>query len=428
MIKRIFLAAALAFSTAAIAAPDDGRFTIAVIPDTQNYLDYTHQKEEGFPFDARQMFHEQMEYIAANVESDGGEIAFVTGLGDVWQHQTLTIDPDHYMRGFRIAPNSVFGKIFAPTQKVLDVEMPAARKGYELLMGKVPFSAVPGNHDYDAMWTDSKFPSAEKIDPKDLTTIGVLHPGGLSNFRAVFGEHTPFFRGKDWYVAANDGGADSGQVFESNGYRFLHIGLQFDPPDTSLEWAARVIEQHKGLPTIISTHDYLDTKGERAPNTIIDGHKVDPQDNSPQMVWDKLISRHDQIFMVLSGHHHGQSRRNDLNVFGHEVHQILADYQDRGQTAIDAGVKAERPVGIGDGWMRLMEFDFTGKVPVVKVRTYSTHYRKQSTEVRQYAKWYRDHEDPGMSDRDFAKEDDFTLTLTDFVKRFGPAKQVAAAP
>jgi hypothetical protein len=422
MINRIVFAAALLLSSAAHAATGDGKFTIAAIPDTQNYMDYTHQKEENFPFDAREMFFEQMEYIAANTESQGGEIAFVTGLGDVWQHQTMTIDPDHYMRGFRVDENSVFSKIFKPSPKVWDVEMPAARKGYELLMGKVPFSAVPGNHDYDAMWTDSKFPSAAKIDPKDMSTIGVLHPGGLSNFRAVFGEHTPFFKDKDWYVAANDGGADSAQVFEAEGYRFLHIGLQFDPPNTSLEWAARVIEKHKGLPTIVSTHDFLNTRGERAANTIIDGNKVDPQDNSPQMIWDKLLSRHDQIFMVLSGHHHGQARRTDPNMFGNEVHQILADYQDRGQTAIDAGHKSERPANIGDGWMRLMEFDFTGKVPMLRVRTYSTHYKKLSGEVRQYAKWYRDHEDPGMSDKDFAREDDFTVPLTDFVKRFGPGK------
>lgn len=423
MMKRIVLVAALLASTPAMAATGDGKFTIAAIPDTQNYMDYTHQKEENFPFDAREMFFEQMEYIAANTESQGGEIAFVTGLGDVWQHQTMRIDPGHYMRGFREAPNSVFGKMFAPSQKVLDVEMPAAKKGYELLMGKVPFSAVPGNHDYDAMWTDSKFPPADKIDFKDLSTIGTLHPGGLSNFRAVFGEHTPFFKGRDWYVGANDGGADSAQVFEAEGYKFLHIGLQFDPPNSSLEWAARMIARYPGVPTIISTHDYLDTKGERRPNFLIDGAKVDPQDNSPQMMWDKLISQHDQIFMVLCGHHHGQSLRIDRNAAGNEVYQVLADYQDRGQTAIDAGVKSERPPTIGDGWMRLMEFDFTGKVPQVKVRTYSTHYKKQSAQVKQYAKWYRDHEDPGMSDKAFAKEDDFTLTLGDFEKRFGKPKR-----
>ena len=30
--------------------------------------------------------------------------------------------------------------------------MPKAAEGYRLISGKVPFSVVPGNHDYDAMW------------------------------------------------------------------------------------------------------------------------------------------------------------------------------------------------------------------------------------------------------------------------------------
>jgi starvation-inducible outer membrane lipoprotein len=49
--------AALALALAACAtapkstapAPETS-FTIAVIPDTQNYMDYTHQKAEGFAF------------------------------------------------------------------------------------------------------------------------------------------------------------------------------------------------------------------------------------------------------------------------------------------------------------------------------------------------------------------------------------------
>ena len=44
-------------SMAPVAAPaPETRFTIAVIPDTQNYMDYTHQKAEGFAFDASEMF------------------------------------------------------------------------------------------------------------------------------------------------------------------------------------------------------------------------------------------------------------------------------------------------------------------------------------------------------------------------------------
>lgn len=420
MMKRFLFATALILSSPAIAADDD-RFTIAVIPDTQNYLDYTHQTEEGFPFDARDMFIKQMQYIAANVESAGGEIAFVTGLGDVWQHQTLTIDPDHMMRGFKVAPDAIFSKLFSPTSKVYEVEMPIAKQGYELITGKVPFSVVPGNHDYDAMWTDSKFPSAAKIDPKDLSTIGILHPGGLSNFRSVFGEYTPFFKDKEWYVSANDGGADSAQVFEAGGYKFLHIGLQFDAPDTSLAWAAKVIAQHPGLPTIVTTHDYMDKEGTRVPNSMIDGNKVDPTgNNTPQMVWDKLLSQHDQIFMLLCGHQHGQALRTDKNRFGNQVYQVLADYQDRGQTAKDAGAKGMGgyPVGIGDGWMRLMEFDMSGKSPVIHVRTYSTHYEKQSTETPQYATWYKASEKPKLSDQAFLREDHYSIDLTDFHHRF----------
>lgn len=69
--------------TAPAAPAADTAFTIAVIPDTQNYLDFTHQTAEGFPFDASELFLEQMAYIAENLESEGGEIAFVTSLGDV---------------------------------------------------------------------------------------------------------------------------------------------------------------------------------------------------------------------------------------------------------------------------------------------------------------------------------------------------------
>ncbi|QYC09137.1 hypothetical protein [Brevundimonas nasdae] len=80
------------------------RFTIAVIPDTRNYVDFTHQRAESFAFDARDMMVEQMRYIADNAVSRGGEIVFATGLGDVWQHSTIAIDPEHAARGFSARP------------------------------------------------------------------------------------------------------------------------------------------------------------------------------------------------------------------------------------------------------------------------------------------------------------------------------------
>lgn len=419
----LLLAAAASLASPA-AAEGDGRFTIAVIPDTQNYIDFRHQRDEGFPFDASALFLEQMAYIAAHTEAEGGQIAFVTSMGDTWQNQSLEIDPGHVMRGQRAVPNPHFWEPVRFSPRTLEFEMPMAQAGYRLIAGKVPFSVVPGNHDYDAMWTDSRFPPAEVFDPADIRTLGFQHPGGLSNFQAVFGEHSEFFAGQDWYVAANDGGADSAQVFEAEGWRFLHIGLQFDAPDSSLEWAAQVIAAHPGLPTIVSTHDYMHRSGARRPSRTVDGALVDPEGhNTPEQVWEKLISQHDQIFMVLCGHQSGQSFRVDDNAFGHPVYQILADYQGRWQSAKDAGVTDNNgSMDVGDGWMRFMDFDMTGETPRVAVRTYSTFYDADSREADNYAAWYREEEQPQMTDAQFHDADDFGFELTGFAARFSAAR------
>jgi len=425
-IRRIALASALSLGVAGAAAakpadafaPDRGSFTIAVLPDTQNYIDWSHQTAAGFPFDASKLFLEQMQYVADHLRSQGGDIAFVSGMGDVWQHQTLKIDPSHEARGFKRVANPMMDAAFAPTEKTVTIEMPMARRGYALIAGKTPFSVVPGNHDYDAMWTDANHPPAASF--KDMSSLGELHSGGLDNFRSVFSDQSAFFKGKSWYVASHDGGADSAQVFTAGGYKFLHIGLQFDPPNASLEWAASVIKRYPGLPTIVSTHDFLETDGQRLPNPIIDNHAVDPEDNTPQMVWDKFISRHDQIFLVLCGHEHAQAFRVDDNQDGHKVYQVLADYQARHHTADVAGYRGfHQEEGIGDGWMRLMTFDMAGQTPRVHVHTYSTFYKQESVDTPEYATWYKASEKPKMSDADFHAADDFTFDLTDFRRRFG---------
>ena len=234
------LSAALLLTPAGSRAVDADRdFTIAVIPDTQNYLDYTHQKSEGFPFDASELFLAQMRYVAANASSAGGDIAFLTALGDVWQHQSVAIDPAHAARGFGRVANPFLDGHFAPTARTQDFEMPLARKGYALIEGKMPFAVVPGNHDHDAMWTDANHPPAAQFT--GWSSLGMLHAGGTSNFVSIFGAASDFFRGKDWYVDSFAGGASSAQVFEAGGYRFLHIGLQFDAPDAALAWASGVV-------------------------------------------------------------------------------------------------------------------------------------------------------------------------------------------
>src|SRR3546814_8860744 len=62
---------------------------------------------------------------------------------------------------------------------------------------------------------------------------------------------------KSWYVASYNGGADSAQLIDAGGYRFLHIGFEMAPSDAVLKWAEGVIKRYPRLPTTVRTHSFL---------------------------------------------------------------------------------------------------------------------------------------------------------------------------
>ncbi|APL93592.1 serine/threonine protein phosphatase [Sphingobium indicum] len=417
-IKRILILL-LAIVGTSVAQAEDGKFTIAVIPDTQYYTDYRHQTEEGFPFDARELFFDQMRYIAENAESHGGDIAFATALGDVWQHASQRMTPEYAAQGYKHIQTYLTSlPQIHPDSRVLTVEMPTARRGYEMIAGKLPFSVVPGNHDYDSNWADSRWPEGQGGLPN-----GMLAYGGLKNWTSIFGADTPFFRKKSWYVASYNGGADSAQLFDAGGYRFLHIGFEMAPSDAVLKWAEGVIKRYPGLPTIVSTHSFLNRAGERRENPAVDFKAVNPVHNNPQDVWDKFLSQNDQIFLMLSGHQYGQAHRVDLNRFGHKVYQVLSDYQGRRQSFVTAApARANERETIGDGWMRLMQFDLSGPKASVQVKTISTYYKSTASKLPTYSAFYKEKEKPTATDEEFIASDEFALDLDDFHARFAPAR------
>ncbi len=401
----------------------DSSFTLAVLPDTQNYLDYTKQLSEGFVVDASELFMVQMQYLADNSVGAGGDIAFVASVGDVWQHQSKEIDESHAVRGVVANPNAddQTKHLLRPRPETQSYELPMALDGYRLLSDVgLPFGVAPGNHDYDSIWSAANFDLAEGSE-ESAAVLG-LHIGGTDNFREVFGADQELFDSQDWYISSFNGGSSSAQIFSGGGYQFLHIALEMQASDAALEWAESVLRDNPSLPTIVSTHDYLNTKGERRASPYMELAKVDPLgNNSPQQMWEKLFSQHDQIFLVLSGHHHGQSFRVDTNANGLPVYQILADYQDRGEVAIqaaaDMGASVELPA-TGDGWLRLMRFDLNSEAPVIQVQTYSTHYERYSSEMSNYAEWYRADEKPLMTDEEFHQADEFEIDLQGFHQRF----------
>ena len=405
------------------------RFTIAMIPDTQNYTDYTHQKAEGFAIDASELFMEQMQWVADNARGRGGDIVFVASVGDTWQHPTEWIDSEHEALGYSRVPNPFFDNHFSPTEKVAKIEIPTAIAGYSLVAdADLPFGVPPGNHDYDAMYNVNTHPPNTSKPPEELTftveDLGLLHVGGLGGFVGAFGEDSPFFADESWYVAAFEGGTSSAQVFEAGGYRFLHLALEMQAGDDVLAWARGVIAKYPGVPTIVSTHDYLSPRATRMSGGFLDFTLADAQNhNTPQQMFEKLVAVEPSIFLVLCGHYHGQAYLREANEAGYEVHTVLADYQDRGQVGLDAGQPPGGlmggPVGLGDGWLRLLEFDTTVDPPRIAMRTYSTRYGKHASEMPDYVAWYRDHEQAEMSDEEFMAAEEYEIVLTDFRARFG---------
>ncbi len=413
--------------------PTTERFTIAVIPDTQNAIDYTRQKSEGFALDSSDIFIEQMRHIAGRSAAQGGDIVFVASVGDVWQHPSQDMDPAHLARGIDAGENPFFNSgSLLPKAEALSIEIPKAIEGYRLIsQAGIPFGVAPGNHDYDAIWPVAAFPpNLEK--PRDAIQpnaedMGTLHLGGLANFRSAFGEDTDFFRDKSWYLDGFEGGGSSAQLFEAGGYQFLHFAFEMHAGDHVLAWAQTLIDAHPGIPTIITTHDYMNRFGERSHTFYFNLAEVDPgYNNSSEQIFQKFIATNDQIFLVLCGHFVGQAFRIDENQAGHAVYQILADYQERGQAGIDAGqprTNAGNSVGIGDGWYRELRFDLSRKQPRIVVKTYSSHYNTYSGELDSYSAWYKKQEQPQMTEAEFYAADDYIIELTDFHQRFKPNTQ-----
>ena len=86
-------------------------------------------------------------------------------------------------------------------------------------------------------------------------------------------------------------GLNTFSYFKAGGYKFLSITLQFDPDSTDIAWAQNVINQNKGLPTIVFTADALDPG--------VSGFR----NAAGQNVWNNLINNNSQIFMMLAGSH-----------------------------------------------------------------------------------------------------------------------------
>ena len=188
-----------------------------------------------------------------------------------------------------------------------------AHRAMQILDGVLPYSMVPGNHDMVVKNRNTK-----------------LYNQFFSPQR--FEDHT-------WYGGHMGTENDNNYCFfEGCGLKFMVISLEFAPRDETLEWAAGVCKKYPDHRVIVATHCYMRLTGrdtDCASSYNIAG-------NSGEQMWQKLIRKHPNIFLVVSGHVLGVSLQVSTNEAGGKVLEMLTDYQ---------GL----PNG-GDGWLRTLKF------------------------------------------------------------------------
>jgi len=154
-----------------------------------------------------------------------------------------------------------------------------------------------------------------------------------------------------------------------NGIKYLIFTLDFGAKDDVVNWASGVIEANRDHNVIITTHAYLFRDG-----TTLDAGDVyppthyDSSNNNGDNLWTKLISRHENIVLVLSGHdpHPSIVCTQTVGEKGNTVTQILTDHQYVDRDLHKAGMDTT-------GMVTILHFSEDGKT--VTVECYSTVYK-----------------------------------------------------
>ena len=226
------------------------------------------------------------------------------------------------------------------TNSSTNAEFDLAKKNIERMNGVVPYSLVRGNHD-----TENQM---KKYFP-------------VSAYKDKLGG----YYGSDIF--------NSWQELIVGEIKYLIFTLDYGAKDAVLNWASEIIAAHPEHNVIITTHAYLFRDG----TTLDAGDVVPPsnkgsQYNNGDHMWDKLIKKHENIVLVLSGHDPCDYvvAAQDKGTNGNIVTQMLVDPQ-----GVD---KAQGGVGL----VTMLYFSADGKT--MQVETYSTDKKAYFLEENQF--------------------------------------------
>jgi hypothetical protein len=264
-------------------------YMFIVVPDTQNYTDFAHEQE---------VYNiGQMNWIVNN--RSALNIKFVMHLGDFQNpgNPYRTRSDDIYEPDLTKPVGNVNDKLtkWGRADAAVDV----------LDAAGIPYSLVPGNHDY--------LDYNSKTEPYlYLKTFG---PDRYINNPKYDELGNPTYQGASPSTATFAwAGVSTYHKFYAGGYTWLNIALQDEPDANDLAWAQQIINENPGMPTMITTHEYVNTAGAGS-------------DYQHPAIWNTFVKNNPQIVMTFNGHLTGENRVTGTNIAGKVVQQMLSDYQ-----------------------------------------------------------------------------------------------------
>ena len=216
-----------------------------------------------------------------------------------------------------------------------EYEYLAAAEQFKRLDGVVPYSLVRGNHD-------------STVSYEKYLGVDAQYCGYSSQYKEYYKNST-----------------NSVHEFSAGNLDYLLITLDFGPTDDVLEWANGVVEAHPYHNVIITTHGYMDTNGLLLRKSNTGSITQHGGDNEGVDIWEKLVSKHSNIVMVLCGHINAEEVKvtRMIGDHGNVVTQLLINTQNQDRYDIEAG-------GNGYGIVSLLHFSNGGRT--VEFRNYAT--------------------------------------------------------
>ena len=300
-------------------------WTMVVLPDTQNYVQYPENRE---------IFNQITQWIKDNKEKRN--IALVLHEGDIVNNST----PEQWT---------------------------AAQAAMKTLDGVVPYILTLGNHDYQVAGDAQRRTPVNQYFP--ITANPPVDPkcGGIAK---------GFYKDGELQNAYYEFTAPDGRGF-------LICSLEFGPREKVVEWANEIAakKEYADHTAILLTHAYLKGNAKRdnhvpykhiaakkkMPRGNPHTHLLKADTNDGEELWTKLVAPNPNFQLTFSGHFtdkpgaYLRSPRSGMS----PVYQLFFNRQ-------------TDPNG-GDGWIRLLEFMDDGKT--VQVKTYSPKFDQYETDA-----------------------------------------------